>query len=184
MSYETHVTMAINCITTSVYIYAVLELVSTCLIMISLTAKNVPPTDCLSTLFNVWFGVVTFGLVVAVRSLICALCFPDVTKEKITQPISAIFAHKDGMGFRFTQHEDNDKTDRLVCCISKIIFDEQSKSTNAPSDQSTAATTQAAQPPKSPGTPDSERSQAETEGSYDAKMAKGGDINDEIKQTF
>jgi len=169
MSYETHVTMAINCITTSVYIYAVLELVSICLIMISLTAKNVPPTDCLSTLFNVWFGVVTIGLVVAVRSLICALCFPDVTKENMTQPISTLIAGKDGMTFRFTQHEDNSNANPLVACIAKIILREQPKSTNAPSDQSTAATAQAAQPPKSPGTPDSERSQAETEGCCYAK---------------
>jgi hypothetical protein len=169
MSYENHVTMAINCITTSVYIYAILELVSTCLVMITLTAKNVPPTDCLSTLFNVWFGVVTFGLVMAVRSLICALCFPDVTKEKMTQPISTLIAGKDGMSFRFTQNEDNAKASPLVFSIAKIILREQPKSTNAPSDQSTAATAQAAQPPKSPGTPDSERSQAETEGCCYAK---------------
>lgn len=93
MAYETHVTMAINCITTSLYIYAVIELVKVCLGMITIAAKHIPPTDCLSMVFNLWFGIMTFSVVMAVRPILSSL-FSRVETQKTPEPICSFTVAK------------------------------------------------------------------------------------------
>lgn len=178
MSYETHVTMAINCITTSVYIYAVVTLIEVCLFMMPVAAKTVPPTDYLSLLFNLWFGIVTFGIIMAMRTLLFSLFFSDAYKLKIVQPdCSFVTYNKHGSALNYTVHQTNDNTVSLGAALLKINLAECPAAGSKPSEPTqTAKPTQAAKTPqapsKSPGTPDSlteERSQADTEVYGDAK---------------
>ena len=145
MAYEQHVTMAINCITTSVYVYAVIELVTVCLGMIVIAAKHIPPTDCLSMVFNLWVGIVALGIVVGVRPIL-SLLFSAET-QKTPEPIcSFAVANENQSGFQFTMYEKSNE----AVTLGSYLF-----STN-----NAAKTTT---PPKSPGTPDEERSQEDTE---------------------
>ena len=162
MSYETHVTMAINCIATSIYVYAVFELITVCLTMIIFASKNVPPTDFFSMLFNVWFSLVTVVMVTILRSLLFALFFPDSVKEK---PICAFSSVGNGKNIlNYSMYENKDEAIRLGGYLFNTNIAAQLPSVAKPVDSNPAKTAQT--PPKSPGTPDSsaeERSQAETE---------------------
>ena len=184
MSYETHVTMAINCITTSIYVYAVFELITVCLSMIIIAAKTVPPTDFLSMLFNLWFGIMTFAIVAAMRSLISSLFFYDASKQKLNEPACTfIVQDKAGNASKLTVYDTNYNALTLPEAIAKLniakqMSDADPSSTGSkpsePAQTAQAANSQSTQPPKSPGTPDSEeRSQADTEGFGDAQ----GEIN-------
>ena len=184
MSYETHVTMAINCITTSVYVYAVFELISVCLAMMTIAAKTIPPTDCLSMLFNLWFGIVTLGIIMSMKSLLYALFFSDAAKQKLTSPdCSLIICNKDDSALKYNIYDYNDKTITLAATLFKLSLMANTEPSGSatgpkpseptqPTHPAPAATAQSTTPPKSPGTPDSlneERSQADTETYADAK---------------
>ena len=171
MSYEAHATMIITCITTSVYVYAIVELVNICLAMCIIASKAIPPTDCLSLLFNVWFGFMTFLLVHSIRSIIFALFFPDTTKTPEAKPKSTMFLLDDAKtGIRLDTTLD-------ISSIAAYLF-MNALTAHGPPNPATAETPNPATaeplttepqpatetPPKSPGTPDSERSQAETAG--------------------
>lgn len=174
MSYETHVTMAIKCITTSIYVYAVVELLAECLAAMIVAAKSVPPTDSFSMLFNIWFGFVIFTLVVALRPLIHALFFSEATSKKLLEPVcSLVICNKDDCSSKYAIF---DKT--LAAFLfehNKIAGTQHAATDPKPSEPvhpAPAATAQSTTPPKSPGTPDSlgeERSQADTEPYADAK---------------
>ena len=170
MSYETHVTMAINCITTLVYVYAVFELITGCLLIIASTAKHVPPTDCFAMFFNLWFGFLTICIITVTMPLLRSLFFADVYKLKIAQSDCSIIGYtKDGNAFKCSINESCGKIiDVASNLINKIVDRAQlSPSKRVTPDTPTAAqTTQAssAQPPKSPDAPDSEQcSQTSTE---------------------
>ena len=151
MAYEQHVTMAINCITTSVYVYAVIELVSVCLGMIVIAAKHIPPTDCLSMVFNLWVGIVALGIVVGVRPIL-SLLFSAET-QKTPEPIcSFAVANENQSGFKFTMYEKSNE----AVTLGSYLF---TANTNANTPDAKTTTT----PPKASGTPDEERSQADTE---------------------
>ena len=195
MSYEAHATMAINCITVSVYTYAVLELIAVCLTMMLITAKNVPPTDFLSFLFNIWFGIMTFAIVMAMRTLLAALFFSDAFKETIKQPSSTTtIAHDDGSGVKYTQYggSESGSVGPLLFKLSMLKFlAGNAEASQAPPQPEAAKPAEPADPtpaqPKSPGTPDSERSGADTETSgytEPTAMAKGGEAEGEIRKAL
>lgn len=157
MSYETHITMSINYIATSFYIYAVFELITMCLTMIINAAKSVPPTDFLSVLFNIWFSVVTLCTIIIMRPLIYSLLSPSSSKEKPVQPVCTFAA--DNKCQLFTMYENSPQATQLGAFFVNAIQ-------SSPPKPEALDNTQTTQSPKSPGTPNlqaEERSQADTE---------------------
>ena len=146
MSYETHVTMAINVITTSIYVYAVFELITVCLSMITLTAKTVPPTDFLSMLFNLWFGIMTFGVVNAFRPMLSSL----FSCQKSPDPVCSFTAcNEKQSALKFTMYGKSDEAVKLGC----FLFSANAAASMPPNNAKLAKST-----------PDEEaRSQADTE---------------------
>lgn len=181
MSYETHVTMAINCIKTAIYVYAVIELITVCLAMVTFTAKEITPTNGLSMLFNLWFGVVTLGIVMALRSLLYALFFSDEAKKNINKPVCSLLVHhKNETAIRYEVHKNCNKSIEAAVSILEMILDEEMTKTKDSATGSkpfeTTKTTQSpntqSEHPKDSETSDSsaeERSQADTETETDAK---------------
>ncbi len=187
MSYETHVTMVINCFATSVYVYAVFELITWCLAIIAVTAKHVPPTDCFAMFFNLWFGFLTICIVTVTMPLLRSLFFADAYKLKLAEgDFSIMGLTKEGITFKCSINESGAKiidvasnlankiaeigrlTVVAVCSKSpepvqptaaQTTQDSGAQPLISPGTPTAAQTAQAssAQPPKSPGTPDSEQ---------------------------
>jgi hypothetical protein len=162
MSYEAHVTMAINCITTSVYVYAVFELIAVCLAIIIAAAKTVPPIDLCSMLFNLWFSIVTMAMVVFMRPVLVALFFP----HGFAKPTCEISVARKDKGIMTLSTFG---TAREVSTIAGYFVH-----ANIDASTKTAGSEPVKVPEalKSPGTPNSlaeERSQADTETDLAAK---------------
>ena len=184
MSYETHVTMLINCFTVSVRVYAALTIIESCLGAIVVAAKHVPPADFLSLLFNVWFGCLTLAILKIMHGILLALFFPDTTHEMLTQPeFSVMHQNQDGSAYKCSIHKYRPELIGITAFFLKNSSEpktdgvppsakpsEPTTTSQSPQVHATQAA-QSAQPfSKSMSPPDSEaRSQASTETDPDDK---------------
>ena len=184
MSYETHVTMLINCFTTSVHVYVVLAIIESCLGMTLVAAKHVPPTNFLSVLFNVGFGLLTYAIVKEMKGLLLGLYFPDITHEMLTRPdFSVVHQNKDGSAYKCSIHKWCVELGQVAAFICKNYSEpktdgvspsakpsEPTATSQSPQVHATQAAQSAQSFSKSMSPPDSEaRSQASTETDPDDK---------------
>ncbi len=171
MSYENHVTMIIQGFTILAYAYAAVQLTETSLTMITLAAKNTPPVDYLSLIFNVYFGFITFSVVLVTARLLRDLFYYEITKEKLMQPLYGVHAMtEDGGCIRYVNNSKETPTTLAGFLFDSVLGTPNTESGSEsvadqahpkqPEPTKTATTTQ--QQTKSPATPDSARSNAET----------------------
>jgi hypothetical protein len=189
MSFEASATAVItrltDCLTASVYVYAVLHLIASCLMIMSITARYVPPVDWGAVLFHMWFGCVTLAIVLATRPLLSALFFPDALKATVNElPLASCTLTSDGKEYsvRYIQFKENEDSKTTVAFLCDRFFpchktndangaDAQPVASPPPADEcSAAANDSASSPPESP----TERSQADTE--TDAQKVKVDEI--------
>jgi hypothetical protein len=192
MSYEAHATTLINCFTATVHAYSVIILIDSCLAMVLVAAKNVPPTDCLSILFNIYFGVMMVAMVNATQAIFRGLFFWDKMKD-YEPALTTVMVAPDGNAVKCITHGKVSKEDILTAIVKMCIAtrnyarDMNSAESPKPAEPTTTSTsipepanaTGAQTPPPCPGTPDSERSQADTEkysDALDAQPAPGGNM--------
>ena len=183
MSYEAHATTLINCFTATVHAYSVIILIDSCLTMVLAAAKNVPPTDCLSILFNIYFGVMMVAMVNATQAIFRGLFFWDKLKDD-EPALTTLMVAPNGNAVKCTTHGTVSKEEILALIVRMYIATQHcaqamhSAESPKPAEATTASTstpepTNSAQtPPPCPGTPDSERSQADTEKYSDALDAQ------------
>ena len=214
MSYEKHATTLINCFTVTVHTYSAILLVETTLATIAAFAKHVPPVDVTSFLFNMYFGVLTVGIVGETSKLFYHLFFYEALKDsdnqkleylkaKLNQPLyTSIVSNKEGTCSKTVRYADNTEDD-VKDLLAKLFIlqnfndkEDTPKNSDAKSD-TTATATAATTTPTEPVTPDSwlgvtpdsasAKSNAETENYIDAKMAKmakGPEVDGEITKAF
>ena len=146
-----------------------LALVETLLVTIIIAAKNVPPIDTVSLVFNIWFGLVTVAVVIVMKELLHDILFSDAIKAKLTMPAmplctTTIIKPSGGCVHNSIYHS------AVIGIISKLN-DNSEESTRQPEPIAVdAKSTQPETQSSCPGTPDS---QADTEPETHVKMSKG-----------
>jgi hypothetical protein len=185
MSYEAHATTIINCFTVTVHAYTMLMLIDSCLAMVLFAAKSVPPTDCLSILFNIYFGVMMVAMVNATQTIFRGLFFWDKLKDD-EPALTTLMVAPNGNAVKCTTHGIMGKEEILALILRMGIATQHlsramhTAESPKPAEATTASTstpepanaTGTQTPPPCPGTPDSERSQADTEKYSDALDAQ------------
>jgi hypothetical protein len=199
MSYEKHATALINCFIITVHAYTALLLVDVALSWITLFAKSLPPVDATTFLFNVYFGILTCGMISAAARIFYHLFFQEAIlnqgiemyKAMLNQPIiSHVLGNKEGTFTRINTYAND---------IAKLVMnriykeDDTTEEENTTEEEDTTKKTEATDKKTAtsaasePVTPDSAsaKSNAETETYTDAKMAKmakGPEADGEIKK--
>ena len=184
MSYETHVTMIINCLTVCVYAYTVIGLVDLSLVMVIFAAKTIPPTGIYAMLFNLCFGVMTVSLVIKTQYLFKMLFFAEAVKEGFNQPLSTTtYILPGGGAVKRCVYNTQERGSGGVYLLSVPSLDnkesakpEQPGSAAPASGAESAANPSPVQSPmQCPGTPDSQAdTESESHGTHVdlAKLAK------------
>ena len=197
MSYETHLTMLINGLTTCVYSYIVLMLFDMSMTMFMVFARIVPPTDYVSFLLNVYMSLMTGCLALAMKRALQTIFFADALKVNMTKPLdSKTFVFTDGTVAKYNRYNTPDMEDSNGPLTKLIIIrSSNNQEPTQPTEQTTAtpATPEPQANPSPPGTPNTELSEASTSDSINtetedntmtstpAKMTKGPQEDGEIK---
>jgi hypothetical protein len=148
-----------------------LEMIAICTTAVVFTAKQIPPNNFVSFLFNVWAGIMLFAITSMAKPILCALFFPEIISSECPKPIGFyVITSKNGSTIKHMQYEKNPSSEKVMAFLFEKILSESTENAATNTITPDAPTNQ---PPKSPGTPHSELSGASTEPIADTMPAKG-----------
>ena len=160
MVLEAQLNLILNCMVTTVYLYAIASFFTTALVSVVFAAEHVPPTNGFALVFNLWFGGLMLAVLSIMRSLIGGLLFPGILSEPSTS-VNLLYGGDGAFSIKIANTKGGSDVNTLAGTLLNVALShKQDTASPAVPDESNTPSTNVQTVPKSPSS--SEHSQADT----------------------